>query len=225
QITVDPHTERELEVFAQLGKGGDLATSDLEAICRMVSLWLRSGGSLWHVIHQLKGIGSSLQVRTKEGKIMSLGDGLARALEKYDRAKCSVGLSNLLLGKFTLEELAKPRLGGNGNGRNGKQSTRPTGEISSRQVESATRNPLTGDRAAAASPSVVDTTPSEMAGEGHDEPVRHGFQAVQPSAPTVGADGPYLPLDAYKIVCPECQFALHFVEGCRKCESCGWSQC
>ena len=28
----------------RIGKGGDLAYSDLEAICRMVSLWLRSGG-------------------------------------------------------------------------------------------------------------------------------------------------------------------------------------
>src|SRR2546421_8231043 len=52
KITVDPRTEREMEVFAQLGKGGDLATSDLEAICRIVSLWLRAGGSLHHVIKQ-----------------------------------------------------------------------------------------------------------------------------------------------------------------------------
>ncbi|MCH7702285.1 MAG: adenosylcobalamin-dependent ribonucleoside-diphosphate reductase [Planctomycetes bacterium] len=227
QITVDPHTERELEVFAQLGKGGDLASSDLEAICRMVSLWLRSGGSLWHVIHQLKGIGSSLQVRTKEGKIMSLGDGLARALEKYDRAKCSVGLSNLLLGRFTLEELAKPKLAGNGNGhgKNGKHSTRPAGEPASQPADSATRSPFSGSRTAAASPSALDTTSRDLVGEGNDESVRHGFQAVQPSAPAVGADGPYLPLDAYKIVCPECRFPLHFVEGCSKCESCGWSQC
>lgn len=79
KLTVDPKTGRELEVFAQLGKGGDVANSDLEAICRMISLWLRAGGSLRHVIKQLKDIGSSLQVPTKEGKIMSLGDGLARA--------------------------------------------------------------------------------------------------------------------------------------------------
>ena len=105
QITVDPRTERELEVFAQLGKGGDLANSDLEAICRMVSLWLRSGGGLQHVIRQLKGIGSSLQVSTKEGKIMSLGDGLARALQKYERAKCHLGLCDLLLGEFDPAEL------------------------------------------------------------------------------------------------------------------------
>jgi len=97
-ITVDPRTEREVEVFAQLGKGGDLANSDLEAICRMVSLWLRAGGSVEHVIRQLSGIGSSLQVHTKEGKIMSLADGLARALKRYMQAKSEHGLRGLLMG-------------------------------------------------------------------------------------------------------------------------------
>lgn len=123
KITVDPKTERELEVFAQLGKGGDIATSDLEAICRMTSLWLRSGGSLRHVIRQLKDIGSSLQVPTREGKIMSLGDGLARAMQKYMRAKERFGLRNLLLGEYDLAELDRPasalpgKTNGNGNGK------------------------------------------------------------------------------------------------------------
>ncbi|MCH7527466.1 MAG: adenosylcobalamin-dependent ribonucleoside-diphosphate reductase [Planctomycetes bacterium] len=125
QITVDPETEQEVEVFAQLGKGGDLATSDLEAICRMISLWLRSGGRLHHVIRQLKGIGSILQIPTKEGKIRSLGDGVARALEKYARAKSKFGLTNLLTGQYNLSDLhddLAARFGqgnGNGNGHRG----------------------------------------------------------------------------------------------------------
>ena len=118
-ITVDPKTEREMEVFAQLGKGGDLANSDLEAICRMISLWLRSGGSLQHVINQLHGIGSSLQVSTKEGKIMSLGDGLARGLKRYMRAKQDCGLKALLMGDANLDSVGRPIVaksgGGNGN--------------------------------------------------------------------------------------------------------------
>jgi ribonucleoside-diphosphate reductase alpha chain len=116
KITVDPIKGKEQEVFAQLGKGGDLANSDLEAICRMVSLWLRSGGSLKHVIRQLKDIGSSLQVSTKEGKIMSLGDGLARALKTYQKAKDRFGLENLLLGRIDLAELDRPPTVGSGQG-------------------------------------------------------------------------------------------------------------
>ncbi len=110
-ITVDPRTEREREVFAQLGKGGDVANSDLEAICRLISLWLRSGGSLRHVIRQLEGIGSSLQIPTRAGRIMSLGDGLAAALKKYARVKERSGLKALLLGEADLAVLDEPNTG------------------------------------------------------------------------------------------------------------------
>ena len=123
-ITVDPKRQKELEVFAQLGKGGDIAASDLEAICRMISLFLRSGGSLRHVIDQLKNIGSSLTIPSKGGRIMSLGDGLAKALMRYQRAKERFGIQAILLGEADLAELDKPaatsvkvkgKIGGNGN--------------------------------------------------------------------------------------------------------------
>ncbi|MCK6456949.1 MAG: vitamin B12-dependent ribonucleotide reductase [Phycisphaerae bacterium] len=117
-ITVDPKQQRELEVFAQLGKGGDLANSDLEAICRMISLWLRSGGALSLVIQQLSGIGSSLQIPTRSGRIMSLGDGLAQALKRYQRAKERYGMKALLLGDVDPAELESASLvkpSGNGD--------------------------------------------------------------------------------------------------------------
>lgn len=108
KITVDPRADRELEVFAQLGKGGDVATSDLEAICRMISLWLRAGGGLNLVIRQLEGIGSSLQIPTRSGRIMSLGDGLACALKKYTTAKSRFGLRPLLLGEIDPADMDNP---------------------------------------------------------------------------------------------------------------------
>jgi len=95
----------------------------LEAICRMISLWLRSGGTLDHVINQLHSIGSSLQVSTKEGKIMSLGDGLARGLQKYVRAKKDCGLRSLLTGDVDVVETGGragaggPKNGSKGNGK------------------------------------------------------------------------------------------------------------
>ena len=98
KVSVDPVSGREREVFAQLGKGGDVANSDLEAICRILSLWLRSNGSLKMAVKQLEGIGSSLSVPTKDGRIMSLADGLATALQRYIDAKEAVGLHTLLLG-------------------------------------------------------------------------------------------------------------------------------
>jgi hypothetical protein len=78
---------------------------------------------LKHVIKQLSGIGSSLQIPTRHGRIMSLGDGLAQALKRYTRAKERHGLQALLLGEIdpaVLEE-EQPVDGGNGgNGGHGK---------------------------------------------------------------------------------------------------------
>ena len=98
KVSVDPISGREREVFAQLGKGGDVANSDLEAICRILSLWLRCNGTLELALKQLEGIGSSLSVPTKDGRIMSLGDGLAKAMQRYLDAKNRHGLHALLLG-------------------------------------------------------------------------------------------------------------------------------
>ncbi|MCK6445873.1 MAG: vitamin B12-dependent ribonucleotide reductase [Planctomycetes bacterium] len=104
KVSVDPVQNREREVFAQLGKGGDVANSDLEAICRILSLWLRCNGTLELALKQLEGIGSSLSVPTKDGRIMSLADGLAKALQRYLDAKKRFGLHALLLGTANLEQ-------------------------------------------------------------------------------------------------------------------------
>jgi ribonucleoside-diphosphate reductase alpha chain len=106
KVSVDPRLDCEREVFAQLGKGGDVANSDLEAICRILSLWLRSNGSLETAVNQLSGIGSSLSVPTKDGRIMSLADGLATALRRYLDAKAQHGLEALLLGRVDAGAMA-----------------------------------------------------------------------------------------------------------------------
>jgi ribonucleoside-diphosphate reductase alpha chain len=110
KVAVDPSAGSEREVFAQLGKGGDVANSDLEAICRLLSLWLRSNGSLETALKQLEGIGSSMTVPTRDGRIMSLADGLARALRRYLAAKKEHGLEALLLGRVPSQELAETSL-------------------------------------------------------------------------------------------------------------------
>lgn len=104
-ISVDPKQERELEVFAQLGKAGDVTLSDLEAISRMISLYLRIGGSIEQVINQLDGIGSHLSIPTKDGRVMSLADGLGKTLLRYNEAKKSFGLKAMLLGEVDFDKL------------------------------------------------------------------------------------------------------------------------
>ena len=124
KVSVDPRDGREREVFAQLGKGGDLANSDLEAICRLISLWLRAGGGLGPVLKQLSGIGSSLTVPTKDGRIMSLADGVAIALRRYLEAKQRHGLEALLLGRVDPRELEAPNLGEHARPMDGEQRYR-----------------------------------------------------------------------------------------------------
>jgi ribonucleoside-diphosphate reductase alpha chain len=104
-VTVDPITGREMEIFAQLGKAGDTVSSDLEAISRMVSLYLRIGGSLEDIIEQLEGIGSHMVIPSKDGKVTSLADALGKSLHRYHLAKLTYGLNDILTGKINFSEL------------------------------------------------------------------------------------------------------------------------
>jgi hypothetical protein len=168
-------------------------------MCRLISLWLRAGGSLKHVVRQLKDIGSSLQVPTRDGKIMSLGDGLARALLKYSRAKERFGLRSLLLGECDLSELDRPvpsaSSNGNGNGHNGNGHGNGNGK-GCEQV-SEVRHATTAHNISAA-----------------EVPVSAGDSGTSGSVRL-----------EFKVKCPECGESLVFAEGCNKCQRCGWAQC
>ena len=195
KITVDLRTNTELEVFAQLGKGGDLASSDLEAICRMISLWLRANGPLKLVIKQLSGIGSSLQIPTRSGRIMSLGDGLACALKKYVQAKERFGLRALLLGEIDPAEMDSPLRPPHG----------PANIALDRTIHAPDGNG-NGNGAHIRTPD-ASRGPSLAA-------------AVEPQRLQLHNPGSH-----YKLKCPECSGDLVQQEGCEKCLGCGWSQC
>lgn len=83
KITYDPVTGNELEIFAQVGKGGEIVNSDLEAMCRIASLYLRTGGKIESILNQWEGIGSTITLPTREGKVTSIGDAMAKAIRKY----------------------------------------------------------------------------------------------------------------------------------------------
>lgn len=87
-VTVNIHDGRPFEVFAQIGKSGYNTAADTEAICRLISLALRSGISVGQVVRQLRGIGGSSQVFSEGGKVSSIPDAVAQVLERHfnDRA-------------------------------------------------------------------------------------------------------------------------------------------
>ncbi|MFC1949928.1 vitamin B12-dependent ribonucleotide reductase [Chloroflexota bacterium] len=81
-VTVNSDEEGLFEVFSTLGKAGGCATAQLEAICRLVSMSLRSGIDVGKVVKQLRGIRCP-SIAWEEGKaVLSCADAIASVLEK-----------------------------------------------------------------------------------------------------------------------------------------------
>ncbi len=71
------------EVFTNIGKAGGCASSQAEAIGRLISLALRSNVEPEEVIKQLKGISCHQPTWHEGGRILSCSDAIAKALERY----------------------------------------------------------------------------------------------------------------------------------------------
>lgn len=82
-ITVNTLDGRPFEVFAQIGKSGYSTMADTEAICRLISLALRSAIPVNEIVDQLKGIGGSSPVFGNGGLISSIPDAIAIVLHKH----------------------------------------------------------------------------------------------------------------------------------------------
>jgi len=82
-VTINEDEHGPFEVFAQLGKAGGFFAAQSEAICRLISLGLRSGVAVSEIIKQIKGIRST-EVAFSEGEmIYSLPDAVGKVLEKH----------------------------------------------------------------------------------------------------------------------------------------------
>jgi ribonucleoside-diphosphate reductase alpha chain len=83
-ITINEDEEGICEVFSTMGKSGGCASSQSEAVSRMVSLALRSGVAIDAIIKQVKGIRCPSPAWGEGGRsILSCPDAIARALERY----------------------------------------------------------------------------------------------------------------------------------------------
>lgn len=82
-VTINEDEHGAFEVFSQLGKAGGFFQAQTEAICRMISLALRSGVSLTDVIDQLKGIRGPDIMFTNGGTVHSLPDAIGQVLENH----------------------------------------------------------------------------------------------------------------------------------------------
>ncbi|MBI1971565.1 MAG: adenosylcobalamin-dependent ribonucleoside-diphosphate reductase [Candidatus Wildermuthbacteria bacterium] len=71
------------EVFATIGKSGGFYQEQSEAICRLISLSLRSGVKVEEIVDQLKGIRGPMPIFTDKGTVLSLPDAMGRILEEH----------------------------------------------------------------------------------------------------------------------------------------------
>ncbi len=82
-INHDNSTGQPFEVFATIGKAGGFFAAKSEAICRLISLSLRSGIPAETVIDQLKGIRGPMPSWGKNGQILSIPDAIAQVLTTH----------------------------------------------------------------------------------------------------------------------------------------------
>ncbi|MCK4385324.1 MAG: vitamin B12-dependent ribonucleotide reductase, partial [candidate division Zixibacteria bacterium] len=97
-VTINSLNGKPFEVFAQIGKSGYSTMADTEAICRLISLALRSGISVEKTIEQLIGIGGASPIYQEGGLVMSIPDAIAKVLNKhFGKTKIQNSLKDLYL--------------------------------------------------------------------------------------------------------------------------------
>ncbi|MBP1751640.1 MAG: nrdJ, partial [Geobacteraceae bacterium] len=85
-VTINEDKAGLFELFTTMGKAGGCASSQCEAIGRMVSLAWRSGVQARQVIKQLLGISCHAQSGFGENKILSCADAVAKAIQAHLKA-------------------------------------------------------------------------------------------------------------------------------------------
>lgn len=82
-ITINTHEGKPFEVFAQIGKSGWSTMADTEAMCRLISLALRSYVPVEAIIEQLTGIGGESPSFQNGELVKSIPDAISMVLKKH----------------------------------------------------------------------------------------------------------------------------------------------
>ncbi len=222
-VTINEDLEgNPFEVFVNVGKAGSDITADAEAIGRLVSLALRIPSNysprevVQQVVNQLAGIGGSSSRGFGIDRIHSLADAMSKVLAEYTGKQSTYP-------QITEEKLVSGAVTTNGNGH------------ATTNVNGAALSNGNGNGHAVTNGNGL----TNGSGNGHAsiEAVAAVPQASQIAMPTVDVTGqmvyqsamtnPGLNVEAKRRdICPKCGAASFvYEEGCKKCYSCGHSEC
>lgn len=98
-------TGKPFEVFTSMGKAGGCAQSQCEAIGRLISIDLRSGGDIDRIIKQLKGISCHMRYGFGPNTVLSCSDAVGKALEKALHSQTEIKVSGKKDDSITVDKL------------------------------------------------------------------------------------------------------------------------
>ena len=84
-VTINEDDQGICEVFAQMGKTGGCASSQIEAAGRLISLALRSGVKVEAILKQITGIRCPSPIWQNGKMVLSCPDGIAQVIRNYAR--------------------------------------------------------------------------------------------------------------------------------------------
>ncbi|MFC1633055.1 vitamin B12-dependent ribonucleotide reductase [Patescibacteria group bacterium] len=216
----DDEQGQPFEIFATIGKTGGVFAAKSEAICRLVSLALRSGIDPKIVVDQIQGIRGPMPLFSKRGMILSIPDAISKIMQEHiNSAQMKLELDFKEGKDSTTATIPAP-----------KDESVPA-EISQTQpiaseIEDnilADEKEAVGLEAGQALPVVDNAEKVEVASSG--EPiVESGSVSSEPIAENSSSQ-PSIADMGVSPECPDCGAMLEFAEGCLTCRACGYSKC
>jgi ribonucleoside-diphosphate reductase alpha chain len=203
-ITINHDDNNEpFEVFITVGKSGSDVAAMADALGRMLSLFLRLNGQLTYrekikqIIAQLIGIGGAKTVGFGDKRVRSLPDAVAKVLAKHYAFK----VNGIVEDK---KDVSTEHKNGHTNGVLTNGATNGNGASNGH----------------ATMPIAADAAPKE---EENKEPIVALKQLTIDTQQEELSAGPSTGLFD---ICPDCGGgSLAYEEGCKKCYSCGYSEC